>query len=130
MINQCGISRNQEGLGQAIEKIPQMKEEFWNNLSVPGSDDQVNQSLEHAGRLSDFYDFAELMCRDALHRDESCGCHFREEHQTAEGEALRNDENFANVSAWQYRGDDREAELYQEPLEFEAAPLAQRNYKT
>ena len=107
-----------------------MKNEFWSHLSVPGSDDQVNQALEHAGRLSDFYDFAELMCRDALHRDESCGCHFREEHQTAEGEALRNDDDFANVSAWQYRGEDQEAELYQEPLEFEAAPLAQRNYKT
>ena len=70
------------------------------------------------------------MCRDALHRDESCGCHFREEHQTPEGEALRDDEKFANVSAWQYRGEDSDAELYQEPLEFEAAPLAQRNYKT
>ncbi|MEC8336969.1 MAG: fumarate reductase/succinate dehydrogenase flavoprotein subunit [Planctomycetota bacterium] len=130
MIDHCGISRNQQGLDEAIAKIPQMKEEFWSHLSVPGSDDQVNQALEHAGRLSDFYDFAELMCRDALHRDESCGCHFREEHQTAEGEALRNDDDFANVSAWQYRGEDQEAELYQEPLEFEAAPLAQRNYKT
>ena len=130
MMDQCGISRNQKGLGDAIKKIPQMKEEFWKNLSVPGSDNQVNQALEHAGRLSDFYEFAELMCRDALHRDESCGCHFREEHQTPEGEALRDDEKFANVSAWQYRGEDSDAELYQEPLEFEAAPLAQRNYKT
>lgn len=130
MMDQCGISRNQEGLEDAIKKIPQMKEEFWKSLSVPGSDDQVNQALEHAGRLSDFYEFAELMCRDALHRDESCGCHFREEHQTPEGEALRDDEKFANVSAWQYRGEGSDAELYQEPLEFEAAPLAQRNYKT
>ena len=130
MIDYCGISRNKQGLEKALSKIPQMKEEFWAHLSVPGSDDQVNQALEHAGRLSDFYDFANLMCRDALHRDESCGCHFREEHQTPEGEALRNDDDFANVSAWQYRGEDHEAELYQEPLKFEAAPLAQRNYKT
>lgn len=130
MIDQCGISRTKAGLEDALQKIPAMREAFWHDISVPGTDEHVNQALEHAGRLSDFYEFAELMCRDALHRDESCGCHFREEHQTPEGEALRNDDQFANVSAWQYRGEDTPADLYREPLEFEAAPLAQRNYKT
>ncbi len=130
MSDQCGISRNREELSDAIRRIPQMREAFWNEVGVPGEGAELNQSLEHAGRLSDFYEFAELMCQDALNRDESCGCHFREEHQTAEGEALRNDEQFANVSVWEYQGEDKPAQLHSEPLSFDAIPLAQRNYKT
>ncbi len=130
MSDQCGISRNREQLSDAIRRIPQMREAFWNEVGVPGEGAELNQSLEHAGRLSDFYEFAELMCQDALNRDESCGCHFREEHQTAEGEALRNDEQFANVSVWEYQGEDKPAQLHSEPLSFDAIPLAQRNYKT
>ena len=130
MWNQCGISRNEEQLKDALEKIPQLRDEFWNNLKLPGSDGELNQSLEQAGRLADFMEFAELMCRDALDRDESCGCHFREEHQTEDNEALRNDEDYCHVSVYEYQGDGKPPELHKESLEFEALPLATRNYKT
>ncbi len=130
MWNHCGISRNKELLEEGLRLIPKLREEFWNDLKLPGASDGLNQSLEHAGRVADFLEFGELMCRDALLRDESCGCHFREEHQTEEGEALRNDDDFAYASVFEYKGEGAEPELTQEPLEFEALPLATRNYKT
>ena len=130
MWEHCGISRNEVGLKKGLELIPQLREEFWNDLKLPGKSHGLNQSLEHAGRVADFLDFGELMCRDALLRDESCGCHFREEHQTPENEAQRNDQDFAFVSVFEYRGEGSEPELNKEVLEFEALPLADRNYKT
>ena len=125
----CGMARNDAGLKQALEKIPQIRAEFWENVNVPGESNDLNQSLEKAGRVADFLELAELMCIDALHRSESCGGHFREESQTEEGEALRDDENFAFVSAWQYSGDENAPILNKEPLTFEYVPLSQRSYK-
>jgi succinate dehydrogenase / fumarate reductase flavoprotein subunit len=130
MIDHCGISRNKKGLQEAIEKIPKLRKEFWADVRVTGKGGELNQTLEHAGRVADFLEFGELMCRDALQRDESCGCHFREEHQTKEGEALRDDEKFAHVTVWEHAGENNEPKMHEEPLEFEALPLAQRNYKT
>ncbi|MDE0937642.1 MAG: fumarate reductase/succinate dehydrogenase flavoprotein subunit [Mariniblastus sp.] len=130
MWEHCGISRNKESLEEGLRKIPALREEFWRDLKLPGHPEELNQSLEHAGRVLDFLDFGELMCRDALLRDESCGCHFREEHQTPEGEAERNDEDYAFVSVFEYKGEGNEPELNKEPLSFEALPLAARNYKT
>ena len=130
MWNNCGISRNETILKEGLDKIADLKKEFRENLIVPGSGEALNQSLEHAGRVEDLLDFGELMCRDALNRDESCGCHFREEHQTEENEAKRDDENFAYAAVWEYKGEDSEPELNKEPLEFNALPLATRNYKT
>ena len=130
MWEHCGISRNQELLKEGLEKIPALREEFWNDLKLPGNRAEVNQSLEHAGRVADFLEFGELMCRDALLRDESCGCHLREEHQTPEGEAERNDEEYAHVAVFEYKGENAEPELNREPLSFEALPLATRNYKS
>ena len=130
MMDECGISRNAEGLKDALAKIPELRDRFWKEVRVPGTGEQFNQSLEHAGRLADFLEFAELMCHDALDRDESCGCHFREEHQTEDGETLRNDGDFAHVSVWEHKGVDQPPALHKEPLEFDALPLAQRNYKT
>lgn len=126
----CGISRNRESLQEGLKKIPELREEFWNDLKLPGNDSELNQSLELAGRVADFIDFGELMCRDALLREESCGCHFREEYQTKENEAKRNDDDFAHVSVYEYKGQGAPPELTKEPLEFRALPLAQRNYKT
>lgn len=126
----CGISRSREGLEKGLELIPKLREEFWSNLRVVGTGRELNQSLENAGRVADFLEFGELMCRDALLRDESCGCHFREEHQTEENEALRNDEDYAHVAVFEYKGDEETPELTREPLEFKALPLAARNYKT
>ena len=126
----CGISRNSEGLKKGLKLIPELREEFWRNLKIVGNGKELNQALENAGRLADFLEFGELMCRDALLREESCGCHFREEHQTKENEALRNDDEFAHVSVFEYKGDDQAPELTEEPIEFEALPLAARNYKT
>ena len=125
----CGMARNAAGLQEAIARIPQLREEFWNNVTVPGYGETFNQSLERAGRVADFLEFGELMCRDALARDESCGGHFREEHQTPDGEAVRNDENFADVFAWEYQGDGAEPKLHREPLVFESVHLATRSYK-
>ena len=128
--DKCGMARNAAGLREALQKIPQLREAFWKNISVPGSGAEFNQTLERAGRVADFLEFGELMCRDALARDESCGAHFREEHQTSEGEALRNDAEFADVFAWEYKGDNgAEPELHREPLVFESVELAQRSYK-
>ena len=129
MWNKCGMARNAAGLQEALERIPQLREEFWRNVNVPGSDTELNQALERAGRVADFLELSELMCRDALHREESCGGHFREEYQTEDGEALRDDEHFAYVAAWEYTGRDTEPRLHQEPLDFEYVHLAQRSYK-
>ncbi|MGB0646233.1 MAG: fumarate reductase/succinate dehydrogenase flavoprotein subunit [Bradymonadia bacterium] len=129
MWDNCGMSRSEEGLKQAIEKIPLLREEFWNNVCVPGTGDSFNQTLEKAGRVADFLELGELMCRDALARAESCGGHFREEHQTPEGEALRVDDGFSHVAAWFYNGEDKEQTLVKEELEFDYVKLAQRSYK-
>jgi succinate dehydrogenase / fumarate reductase flavoprotein subunit len=125
----CGMSRTAKGLESAIEQIRELREEYWQNVKVPGSADDLNQSLEKAGRVADFFELAELMCIDALHRNESCGGHFREEYQTPDGEALRDDENYAYVAAWQYRGFGNQPELFKEPLEFEYVHPSQRSYK-
>jgi succinate dehydrogenase / fumarate reductase flavoprotein subunit len=125
----CGMGRNEKGLKEALEKIPALREEFWQNLLVPGSAAELNQSLELAGRVADFLEFAELLCHDALMRTESCGAHFREESQTEEGEALRDDENFSHVSAWEFTGVGKEPRLHKEQLAFENVELAQRSYK-
>ncbi|NRA06944.1 MAG: fumarate reductase/succinate dehydrogenase flavoprotein subunit [Myxococcales bacterium] len=130
MWDHCGIARSEDGLREALARIPELRDRFWNDLRIVGGAAGINQSLEHAGRLADFLEFAELMCRDALQRDESCGCHFREEHQTEEGEALRDDVNFSHVTVWEHTGENVEPKMHEEPLSFEALPLAQRNYKT
>jgi succinate dehydrogenase flavoprotein subunit len=129
MWNKCGMSRNAAGLQEAIAAIPRLREAFWTDVKVPGSGDQLNQSLEYAARVADFIDLAELMCIDALHREESCGGHFREEHQTAEGEALRDDEHFAYVAAWEYTGDAGAPKLNKEALAFDTVHLEQRSYR-
>jgi succinate dehydrogenase / fumarate reductase flavoprotein subunit len=129
MWNDCGMSRNQAGLERALAKIPEIRAEFWRNVNVPGSDAELNQALEKAGRVADFLELGELICRDALQRTESCGAHFREESQTPDGEALRDDAHFAYVSAWMYQGDETPPRLEKEPLSFESVHLAQRSYK-
>ncbi len=129
MWDKCGMARNAAGLEEALSRIPELRAEFWENVNVPGSGDCLNQSLEHAGRVADFLEFGELMCRDALHRTESCGGHFREESQTPDGEALRDDANFAYVAAWEYAGAGADPVLHKEPLTFEQVHLAQRSYK-
>jgi succinate dehydrogenase / fumarate reductase flavoprotein subunit len=123
------MSRTAEGLTSAIEQIRELREEFWQNVNVPGSADDLNQSLEKAGRVGDFFELAELMCIDARHRNESCGGHFREEYQTPEGEAQRDDEDYSYVAAWGYRGYGNAPELFKEPLEFEYVHPSQRSYK-
>jgi len=130
MWDECGITRSKAGLERALQELPQLKDEFWNDVRINGSGQQLNQTLEHAGRLADFIEFSEIMCRDALARDESCGCHLREEHQTPEGEALRNDEDCSNVSVWEYKGEGVTPELHHEALEFKELQPTQRNYKT
>jgi succinate dehydrogenase / fumarate reductase flavoprotein subunit len=129
MWDYCGMSRNAAGLRHALERIPEIRAEYWRNVNVPGSDAELNQALEKAGRVADFLELSELMCRDALHREESCGGHFREEYQTEDGEALRDDEHFAYVAAWEYAGAGQQPKLHQEPLDFEYVHLAQRSYK-
>ncbi|MEY2511638.1 MAG: succinate dehydrogenase / fumarate reductase, flavoprotein subunit [Verrucomicrobiota bacterium] len=129
--DKCGMARNAAGLREALARIPQLREEFWGDVRVLGDGEALNQSLERAGRVADFLEFAELMCTDALTRDESCGGHFREEHQTSDGEALRDDENFADVFAWEFQGNGSVAppKLHREPLMFETVQLTQRSYK-
>ncbi len=129
MWDDCGISRSQTTLEHGLKLIPELRSEFYRDLKVPGSGAALNQSLEHAGRVADFLEFGELMCQDALLRDESCGCHFREEHQTPENEAQRNDDEFSHVAVFEYQGPNETPVLHKEPLEFKAFPLAQRNYK-
>ncbi|MCX7744421.1 MAG: fumarate reductase/succinate dehydrogenase flavoprotein subunit [Flavobacteriales bacterium] len=128
MWDKCGMARNAEGLKWAIEEIRKIREEFWKDVRVPGTNEEFNPELEKAGRVADFLELGELMCIDALHRNESCGGHFREEYQTEDGEALRDDENYAYVAAWEYKGDGQ-YELHKEELKFEAIKIAQRSYK-
>jgi succinate dehydrogenase / fumarate reductase, flavoprotein subunit len=129
MWDHCGMARNKAGLEKALSEIPALREEFERDVRVTGDANSLNQSLEKVERVRDFFELAELMCRDALHREESCGGHFREEHQTEEGEALRDDENFAYVAAWEWTGDPGAPVLHTEPLEFEYVKLTQRSYK-
>jgi succinate dehydrogenase / fumarate reductase flavoprotein subunit len=140
MWNKCGMARSREGLTEAIAEIPKIREEFWQNVRVPGGGDITNMELEKAGRVADFLEFAEMMCYDARDREESCGGHFRVEHQFTEadpevkagktqpGEAKRHDETFCHVSAWEYKGEGAAPELHKEPLAFEAVHLAIRSY--
>ncbi|WP_343530480.1 fumarate reductase/succinate dehydrogenase flavoprotein subunit [Pedobacter sp.] len=128
MWEKCGMARNREGLTQAIKEIQDLRKEFWADVKVPGSADEFNPELEKAHRVADFLELGELMCIDALNREESCGGHFREEHQTEEGEAKRDDENFSYVAAWEYKGESQ-FELHKEELNYENIKVAQRNYK-
>jgi len=127
--DECGMSRNKPGLKKALQRIPELREEFWKNVNVLGSGEELNQALENAGRVADFLEFGGLMCLDALHRNESCGGHFREEHQTPDGEALRDDTHFSYVAAWEYAGPGKAPALNKEPLIFEYVHPAQRSYK-
>jgi succinate dehydrogenase / fumarate reductase flavoprotein subunit len=127
--DQCGMARSEEGLKKAIADVRALRERFWKEVAIPGSGAELNQSLERAGRVADFLEFGELMCLDALTREESCGGHFRVEHQTADGEALRHDDKFAEVYAWMFQGEGNAPELVREPLHYEAVHLATRSYK-
>ena len=123
------MARNAEGLTGAISRIQELRQEYSENVTVSGTDKDLNQSLEKAGRVADYFELAELMCRDALAREESCGTHFREEYQTPEGEAQRNDEEYSHVSAWEWTGAGNEPLMHKEELEFEHVPPSQRSYK-
>ncbi|MBI3871552.1 MAG: fumarate reductase/succinate dehydrogenase flavoprotein subunit [candidate division Zixibacteria bacterium] len=125
----CGMGRNTAGLAKALELIPPLREEFWRNVKVPGDNEELNMALERAGRVADFLEFAELLCHDALERSESCGSHFREESQTSEGEALRDDDHFCHVSCWEHTGVGQKPILHKESLTFETVQLGQRSYK-
>jgi succinate dehydrogenase / fumarate reductase flavoprotein subunit len=125
----CGMARNEAGLKTALTKIPALREEFWSDVNVLGANEELNQSLEKAGRVADFLELGELMCLDALERRESCGGHFRVESQTPEGEALRDDAHYSHVAAWEYTGPAQRPHLHQEPLSFEYVHLTQRSYK-
>ena len=127
--NLVGMGRSKESLTEALGKLPNLKEEFWKNLKVAGNGAEVNQQLENAGRTADFIEFADLLCRDALARDESCGAHFRVEHQYADGEAKRDDANFMHVAAWGYKGEGADPERHVEPLKFDLIKPAVRSYK-
>jgi succinate dehydrogenase / fumarate reductase flavoprotein subunit len=127
--DECGMARNEAGLKRAIAKIPELREQFWKSVSVLGAGEELNQSLENAGRVADFLEFGELMCLDALHRNESCGGHFREEYQTPDGEAKRNDDDFSYAAAWEYAGPGKAPILNKEPLNFEYVHPSQRSYK-
>jgi succinate dehydrogenase / fumarate reductase flavoprotein subunit len=129
MWENCGMARSKAGLEDALVKIPALREEFHKNLKIPGTGEQMNQELEKAGRVADFIELGELMCFDALQRDESCGGHFREEFQTPEGEALRDDDHFAHAAAWEYKGPNERQTLHRESLAFEHVHLTQRSYK-
>jgi len=125
----CGMARNDAGLKEALNRIPALREEFWNNVNVTGENGELNQNLEYAGRVADFMEFAELLCLDALHRNESCGGHFREEFQTPDGEARRDDDHYAYVAAWEYQGPDKPPALHKEPLAYDEVHMTQRSYK-
>ncbi|MEZ5060358.1 MAG: fumarate reductase/succinate dehydrogenase flavoprotein subunit [Solirubrobacterales bacterium] len=129
MLDRCGITREKEGLESAIEDIRELREEFWSDLRVPGTGEELNQSLELAGRLADYFELAELMCADAIERDESAGCHLREEHQTEEGEAVRDDKLHATVQVWEHRGEDERPDLHHEHLSFDEVEPTARSYK-
>ena len=125
----CGMARNEAGLKEALKRIPELREEFWKNVNVTGENGEFNQNLEYAGRVADFMEFAELLCFDALHRRESCGGHFREEFQTPEGEAQRDDDHFSYVAAWEYQGKDKTPVLHKEPLAYQEVHMSTRSYK-
>ena len=129
MWNNVGMSRNTSDLKDAIQKIPKIKEEFWQNMKIPGDSTSVNLELEKANRVADFLEMGELMARDALEREESCGGHFRDEHQTEENEAKRDDENFTHVAAWEHLGDNKTPTRHKEELKFENVKLTTRSYK-
>jgi succinate dehydrogenase / fumarate reductase flavoprotein subunit len=124
----CGMERTEAGLRKALDRIPELRREFWENVKVPGSADTLNQALEKAGRVADFLEQAELMCLDALHRSESCGGHFRAESQTPDGEALRDDEHFSYVAAWEFTGSGTAPVLHKEDLVFDYVHPSQRSY--
>jgi succinate dehydrogenase / fumarate reductase flavoprotein subunit len=125
----CGMARTAESLKEALAEIPKLREEFWRDVNIPGSGDTLNQSLERAGRVADFLELGELMCLDALTREESCGGHFREEHQYPDGECKRDDVNFAHVAAWEFQGEGQPPLRNTEPLVYEAVKMSLRNYK-
>jgi len=129
MWDYCGMERSDEGLRKALDRIPELRREFWTNVTVPGTGAALNQSLEKAGRVADFLELAELMCLDALHRTESCGGHFRAESQTEDGEAERDDENFSYAAAWEYAGAGQAPVLHKEELDFEYVHPSKRSYK-
>jgi succinate dehydrogenase / fumarate reductase flavoprotein subunit len=122
------MARSAKSLDRALKRIPTLRAEFWENVNVPGENGELNQALEKAGRVADFLEFGELMCLDAAERRESCGGHFREEFQTRDGEALRDDKDFAHVAAWEYMGEGTKPNRHAEPLEFENIHLATRSY--
>jgi succinate dehydrogenase / fumarate reductase flavoprotein subunit len=126
--NEVGMSRNEAGLGRTLDEIPRLRAEFWENVTVPGDPGDFNMALERAGRVADYLEFAELLTRDALDRSESCGGHFREEHQMPDGEAKRNDADYSHVSVWEHR-EDAQPVLHKEPLSFEVVKPSQRSYK-
>ncbi len=129
MWDNCGMARNKEGLEKALAELPSIRQKFWDTVYIPGDSKDLNQSLERAGRVADFLEFAEIMIRDALTREESCGCHLREESQTEENEAKRDDANYSHVSVWEYSGDEQEPKLHKEELVFENVTPSQRSYK-
>jgi succinate dehydrogenase / fumarate reductase, flavoprotein subunit len=129
MLDRCGITRDAEGLTEAMGRVRELREAFWSDVRIEPGEAGINQSLEYAGRIADFLELGELMCRDALERNESCGCHLREEHQTEEGEAVRDDKRFANVQVWDWRGEGEEPEMQTEHLDFESLELSTRSYK-
>ena len=129
MWENVGMARSEESLNDALKKIPELRDEFWQNVKVTGNKEEINSQLENAGRVADFLEFGELLAKDALTREESCGGHFRTEHQSDDGEALRDDENFTYVAAWEFKGNDKEPELHKEPLKFDNVKLAVRSYK-
>jgi succinate dehydrogenase / fumarate reductase flavoprotein subunit len=129
MWKNAGMSRNKSGLQKALEQISELRGEFWQNVNIPQSGNHINKNLEQAGRLADFLELSELLAVDALERNESCGSHFREEYQTKEGEAKRDDENYSYVAAWEFKGNDKPAELHKEELVFQDVKLSQRSYK-
>jgi succinate dehydrogenase / fumarate reductase flavoprotein subunit len=129
MWDDVGMARNEQTLKRALEAIPKLRDQFWQSVSVPGTPDNLNQSLEYAGRVADYLEFAELLTLDALHRRESCGGHFREESQTPDGEALRDDDRYSYVAAWEFKGVGQQPELHKEPLYFDEVHPTQRSYK-
>lgn len=129
MWDYCGMIRNEAGLTKALELVKELEVEFWKDLKISGTVDDINQELEKAGRVADYFELAELLIRDALERKESCGAHFREEYQTQDGEAKRNDEEFAYVAAWEYAGEGKPHILHKEELKFEEVELKVRSYK-
>jgi succinate dehydrogenase / fumarate reductase flavoprotein subunit len=129
MWDKCGMARDQEGLEYALREIPKLRAAFWKDVNVTGEGEELNQALEKAGRVADFLELAELVVRDALHREESCGGHFRTEYQTDDGEALRQDDKFAYVAAWEFKGVETAPAMHQESLQYEEVKLATRSYK-